>query len=315
MGSRYVYDKDGFEFRKSRRSVRNIFLRIGKYFIASISLAVIYYIVFSLFISTDNERQLRSENRVFEKVYPEMEAKEQLLADVVEGLQIKDIEIYEEVFQSPLPSIDALYPDSRIPSDDASYEDIVRYTEDKIARLGSKSSAVNDAFVGITEAFPEDISGLPPLDVPFEDFSVSQTGASVGSKISPFYKVAVHHDGLDMVAPSGTPVYAPAAGVISDIERSKKKLGNVVTIDHGNGYVTKFAHLADISVLKGRSVKAGTKVGNVGMSGNSFAPHLHYEVWYNGTAVDPVNYMFAALTPWEYANMLTMSQSAGQSLD
>ena len=86
-------------------------------------------------------------------------------------------------------------------------------------------------------------------------------------------------------------------------------------IDHGNGYVTRYAHLADIEVRKGRRLKRGDRIGYVGVSGNSFAPHLHYEVLRDTLVMDPVNHMFASVTPEEYVNMLVMSVSTGQSMD
>ena len=89
----------------------------------------------------------------------------------------------------------------------------------------------------------------------------------------------------------------------------------MVAINHGNGYVTRYAHLADIEVRKGRRVKAGTRIGYVGVSGNSFAPHLHYEVMKDTLVLDPVNHFFASITPEEYLDMMIMAVSTGQSMD
>ena len=156
---------------------------------------------------------------------------------------------------------------------------------------------------------------MPPMTNPLKNYSFAQTGASVGDKINPFYKVSIRHNGLDMIAPSGEPVYASADGVVRNVIRSRKGLGNVVEIDHGNGYVTRYAHLADVEVRKGRKVKRGNRIGYVGVSGNSFAPHLHYEVVRDTLILDPVNHLFASVTPEEYMNILVMSVSTGQSMD
>ena len=150
---------------------------------------------------------------------------------------------------------------------------------------------------------------------PLKNYSFAQTGASTGSRINPFYKVSMQHNGLDMIAPSGEPVYAAADGTVSNVIRSRKGLGNVVEIDHGNGYMTRYGHLADVEVRKGRKLTKGTRIGYVGVSGNSFAPHLHYEVIKDTLVMDPVNYMFASVTPEEYVNMLVMSVTTGQSMD
>ena len=72
---------------------------------------------------------------------------------------------------------------------------------------------------------------------------------------------------------------------------------------------------ADIEARKGRKITRGTRIGYVGVSGNSFAPHLHYEVLRDTVVLDPMNHLFASVTPEEYVNMLVMSVSTGQSMD
>ena len=150
---------------------------------------------------------------------------------------------------------------------------------------------------------------------PLKDFSFAQTGASVGERINPFYKVKIMHNGLDLIAPAGDPVPAAGDGVVTEVTKSRKGLGNVVTITHKGGYKTRYAHLADIEVRKGNRVRKGKVIGYVGVSGNSFAPHLHYEVYRDTSIMDPVHYMFESVTPDEYVNMLVMSASTGQSMD
>ena len=167
----------------------------------------------------------------------------------------------------------------------------------------------------IMEAVRDSGFVMPPMTNPLEGFSFAQTGASVGDKINPFYKVSIRHNGLDLIAPAGEPVYASADGTVRNIIRSRKGLGNVVEIDHGNGYVTRYAHLADIEVSKGRKLKKGARIGYVGVSGNSFAPHLHYEIIRDTLVMDPVHHLFASVSPEEYTNILIMAVSTGQSMD
>ena len=155
----------------------------------------------------------------------------------------------------------------------------------------------------------------PPMKSPIEGLKYAQVGSSVGQKLNPFYKVLAHHDGVDLIAGQGTPVLATADGVVTDVRKSGKGLGNVVEITHEGGYVTTFAHLEDIVVRKGEKVKAGKKLASVGMSGNSFAPHLHYEIRKDGKIEDPVNYMFGSFFPEEYMKVAYMAATTGQSMD
>ena len=142
-----------------------------------------------------------------------------------------------------------------------------------------------------------------------------RTGASIGQKINPFYKVAASHGGLDLISQQGEPVYAAADGTVKYVEHSTKGLGNVIAISHSGGYVTRYAHLENTRVSKGQKVLKGKQIGQVGMSGNSFAPHLHYEVMRDSVRLDPLNYMFASVSPEDYMGMLFMSSNTGQSMD
>ena len=290
--------------------------RILRFIVGTMSMAILYYVLFALVFSTDTERKLRHENRMYEQEYPLLAEKEALVADVIEGLKVKDDMIYENIFHTSAPdvdphaSIDFLTGLDSIPDND-----IVKYTEKKIAFLESCSNVVEANFRQVMEVIADSGFVMPPMTNPIENFSFAQTGASVGDKMNPFYKVEMKHNGLDMIAPSGEPVYAAADGIVKEVVRSRKGLGNVVVIDHQNGYFTRYAHLADVEASKGRKVKRGTRIGHVGVSGNSFAPHLHYEVLRDTVVLDPVNHMFASVTPEEYINMMVLSVSTGQSMD
>ncbi len=316
MSTRYIFSKDDIRFRKKRISVWAVVRGILMFFVATVSMAVLYYVVFALFFSTDEEKRLRDENRIYEREFPVLEQKEQLVSEVIEGLRVKDDRIYEEIFHAAAPNVDPLTTvDFFAGVDSIPDNDIVIYAERKIWNAEKSAWNVEENFRRIMEVVQDSGFVMPPMTNPLEDFSFAQTGASTGERINPFYKVKMRHDGLDMIAPAGEPVYAAADGVVSNVTRSRKGLGNVVEIDHGNGYVTRYAHLADMEVGKGRILKKGARIGYVGVSGNSFAPHLHYEVRRDTLVMDPVNYLFASVTPEEYMNMLVMSVVTGQSMD
>ena len=316
MNSQYIFDKDDIKFRKKRTSVWAVVRRILVFFVATASMAVLYYLVFALFFSTEQQQRLRDENRMYEREYPELQRKEQLISDVIEGLRLKDDRIYDEIFSMSAPDLDPLSSvDFLMGMDSIPDTDFVIYAERKLDKAVAAADAVEANFIRIMQAVADSGFVMPPMTNPLENFSFAQTGASVGEKINPFYKVPIMHNGLDMIAPSGAPVYAAADGVVRNVTRSRKGLGNVVEIDHGNGYVTRYAHLADVEVRKGRELKKGSRIGYVGVSGNSFAPHLHYEVMRDTLVMDPVNHLFASVTPDDYMNMLIMAASTGQSLD
>lgn len=315
MSSQYIFDRN-FRFRKDKTSVWTIVRKILLFFLTTLSLAILYYVIFALVFSTDEERSLIQENRMYEKVFPEMNVKEELLSDVVDGLVIKDDMIYEEIFHTSAPDMDpGSSLDFLMGIDSAGDDDIVKHSASRLKIMERAVGAVEDNFRDIFRLVASEDMVMPPMSNPMNGFSFAQTGASVGDRINPFYKVQIRHDGLDMIAPAGEPVYASADGKVSNIIRSRKGLGNVVVIEHDGGYVTRYAHLADIEVRKGRKIRKGDRIGYVGVSGNSFAPHLHYEVLRDTLVLDPVNFMFASVTPEDYVNMLILSASTGQSMD
>lgn len=315
MSSQYIVDKD-FRFKKEKASVWTVICRILMFFVATVSLAIVYYILFALVFSTEEERALKQENRLYEQEYPEMAGKEALLADVVEGLKVKDDRIYEEIFNTSAPNMDQFSSlEFLMALDSIPDTDIVSHSAGRLDKLEVSAGRVEENFKRVMEAISASDFVMPPMSNPLKDFTFAQTGASIGDKINPFYKVPMKHNGLDLIAPAGDPVCAVADGTVKEIIRSRKGLGNVVVIDHGNGYVTRYAHLADIETRKGRKVRRGARLGYVGVSGNSFAPHLHYEVLRDTLVLDPVNHFFASVTPEEYMNMLIMSVTTGQSMD
>lgn len=111
-----------------------------------------------------------------------------------------------------------------------------------------------------------------------------------GYRNDPFTGKVTLHKGLDLAGRIGTPIYAPAAGVISYVGY-EPGYGKIVSIDHGFGVVTRYAHNSKIFVKIGQTIKRRDKIAAIGSTGRSSGPHLHYEVRVNGMPVDPKNYI------------------------
>ncbi len=314
---RYVFDRTRMEFRKVTRSVWSVFWKAVRYFMVTASLAVVYYIVFSLVVNTDSERKLKREIQMYQKTYDEMLRKENLVGDVLDGLKEKDGEIYRQLFNSDSPELGGMYPDGLLSViDSVDDKDIIDYVGKKIGLLEQASAHIESNFSKVMAILDSGgVKSLPPMTNPLKDFSYARTGATVGRRINPFYKVPSDHWGLDLISQQGDPVFASADGVVKYVDHSSKGLGNVVAIDHGNGYQTRYAHLENTRVSKGQKVSRGKQIGQVGMSGNSFAPHLHYEVRRDSVRLDPLHFMFASVSPEDYIGMLFMSSNTGQSMD
>ncbi len=111
-----------------------------------------------------------------------------------------------------------------------------------------------------------------------------------GFRTNPFTGLTQMHEGLDISNREGTPIVAPGNGIVSATGKDFS-YGNVIVISHGFGITTRFTHLSKISVGAGQRVKRGDKIGEVGSTGRSTGPHLHYEVRLNGIPVNPMRYI------------------------
>jgi murein DD-endopeptidase MepM/ murein hydrolase activator NlpD len=111
-----------------------------------------------------------------------------------------------------------------------------------------------------------------------------------GYRKSPFTGLREFHKGLDIATRMATPVIATADGIVS-FTGTKGLLGKVVTIDHGHGIVTRYGHLKKTLIKRGAAVKRGDIIANVGVSGRTTGPHVHYEVRLNGMPVNPIKYI------------------------
>lgn len=287
-----------------------------RFLIASASMAIVLYLLFALVFSSQEERLLQKENRLYAARYKEMKAQEKLIGDVIEGLLDKDDAIYRTLFQAAPPMIDAVTAAELIADSDSLSESF--YLTSAATKSGSlmrMASNVDRNWEEIFRILSEKREVVPPLSMPLKGVSYVQTGASTGLRHNPVYKVEIQHDGLDLVVPQGAPVYASADGIVTRVTSSRKGLGNTVTIDHRNGYFTRYCLLGEVNAVQGRSVKRGQKIGSVGISTQVAAPHLHYEVLRDTVVLDPVNYLFASLSPEEYARMMMISVNTSQSMD
>jgi murein DD-endopeptidase MepM/ murein hydrolase activator NlpD len=116
------------------------------------------------------------------------------------------------------------------------------------------------------------------------------------ARYHPIHHQSLPHHGVDISAPAGTPILASAKGRVTHAGR-KSGLGLTVEIDHGHGFKTVYGHASKILVRRGQVVERGEVIANVGSTGISTSPHLHYEVHVGGMAVNPMNYVIGTVLP------------------
>ena len=312
----YIFDRESISAKNVTRTVWSFLKRVLTVFAVSVSVSVVLYLVVSLFVSTDAEKSLMRENQEYARMYAALRERQDLLSEVLESMRWKDEEIYRTIFSTDAPSVDPVSSlDFLFGADTIPDGKIVSYTAAKADALLAASAVVEEDFARICRLLSRDGSRRPPMVLPVAGASYPQIGAGTGLRLNPFYKIDAEHRGLDIVAPQGEPVLAGGDGTVKEVQFSKKGEGHSIEIDHGNGYVTRYLHLTDIDVSAGSRVQCARKIGTVGITGNSFASHLHYEVLLDGEPQNPVDYFFASIGPDEYSNMLYMALNTRQSMD
>ena len=208
------------------------------------------------------------------------------------GLDATDEEILEVGIGGPgmaLPESHPLWSWDSVMSKAAFAVEYDLNALERRARLLSESLAeASDSLTAHNELLQSTPSILPAAGVLSSRFSAS--------RVHPIYHEALPHEGIDISAPFGTPILAAAKGVVT-FAGWMAGLGNMVEIDHGFGYVTRYGHASKLLVRKGQEVSRGEVIGQVGSTGISTSSHLHYEVRVDGKPVDPLNYVIGTVLP------------------
>ncbi|MCS6903790.1 MAG: M23 family metallopeptidase [Bacteroidia bacterium] len=160
-----------------------------------------------------------------------------------------------------------------------------------IQKLDHKFKVQQESFAAIQKIAQEKSQELKHIPAIIPVFGRIVSG--FGYRNDPFFGYGHFHAGIDIVAQVGTPVKASADGIIKTAGIPEVGYGLQIEVDHGYGYVTKYAHLSALNVRVGQKVKRGDIIGYTGNSGYSTGPHLHYEVIKNGIKVNPYDYFYS----------------------
>jgi murein DD-endopeptidase MepM/ murein hydrolase activator NlpD len=159
---------------------------------------------------------------------------------------------------------------------DGSIQQLATQFDSQQAQLSALQSLLLDAKLD---------ANLKPTGMPAQGYISSYFGV----RPDPFDGRSARHTGIDIAVPMGTAVHAVAEGMVT-YAGPRSGYGNVVEIDHGNGYMTRYAHNKTLLVHPGQRVRVGQQISKAGSTGRSTGPHVHFEVWYKGRVVNPLAY-------------------------
>ncbi|MCK4295304.1 MAG: M23 family metallopeptidase [Candidatus Marinimicrobia bacterium] len=289
----------------SRKNVKNIFLTRGKLIWIAISVISVFVILLFLSINFLSEivyqsrlaRIKKSNNRLVSTIY-DLKSRMQIMESDLNVLLEKDQALRTYV---DIPAIDkdvrklgiggkvlvkASEVDKLIPDDNIRMSEL----SNDLDRLARVLKLERVSYASIYDAFKhrsDQIQSTPSI----RPVNTGYITDGFGYRRDPFTGRHQFHYGVDISSPSGTHVYATADGVVRSCNTSVS-YGKIVKLDHGFGYSTVYAHLSKTLIKPGEVVKRGQKIAEVGCTGRSTAPHLHYEVQQFGIRKNPLDYFF-----------------------
>lgn len=319
---RYYYNPKTLNYEKVEVSWRSKAWRVIGWISNTILFAVIIVIIYNLYFESPRERLLEHELNKMELEYELMSKELDHMNEVLADLQRRDDNIYRVIFEAdPIPQSqrDAGFGGTNYYKRFEGYqnEELLKGVEKKVKSLKGKlvvQSKSYDALANLIQRKEEMLSSIPAIQ-PVSNDELRRLASGYGYRVHPIYKSVKFHKGLDFSATRGTEVYATGDGKVDRADRRSRGYGNQIIIDHGFGYKTRYAHLDRYLVRPGTKVKRGELIGYVGNSGQSTAPHLHYEVLKDGSPINPINFFFNDLTPSEYDQLIEIANTANQSFD
>ncbi len=291
------------------------------HFFSGLAVAVIYFIVFSLFFDTPIEYELKKSTARIEREYRTLEQRYTMLQEILENVSERDRSVYKILFEAD-PATQAEEDRQRgiafrTRLDGMTNKELGNYFDEHLGLLYQRVSNYDAMTERLHKRVAEDLGRAlaTPAIQPVDNRQLKLLTASFGERVHPFFKTMSQHNGVDYSVPTGSAVFATADGTVQSLQTRGQTSGLSLTIDHGNGYQTVYSHLDKVTVEPGRRVSRGDIIAFSGNSGLSFAPHLHYEVHYRGTPVDPINYFFMELGMAEQQRLLEISRLGMQSFD
>ncbi len=288
-------------------------------FAGSVAMAVLYIWLFTSVLGYDLPKTafLKAERARWDARMDLMNTKLDRCEESIEALRVRDDDIYRSIFgMNEIPAgvrnagiggVDRYSFLDGLESDDRLKNTALRI--DRLTRKVYVQSKSFDEVAAVSKTAGDMASCIPAIPPIVPDPSRYKMSSPFGYRTDPFTGASRMHTGLDFAMKIGNPVYATGDGVVESVKFEFFGYGNSITIKHGFGYETIYAHLNSVKVIEGMKVKRGDCIGESGKSGRSSGPHLHYEVVYKGRKVNPANYLDMSMSVQEYSDMLRMRES------
>ena len=299
---------------KGQEEVRSLIHRLRAYrlvrnLLIGFILVAICNLLFSSLFFTPKMFRLADEKRELKLKYEILQSRIRSSQRQIEQIRHRDNHVYRPLFASDTMAIEGIYN----PYDDSKYADIwgdeyspvmvgMWHEMDQLARSLYQESVSLDELQHLTKD-KEKFSTAIPAIWPIDRTKLRSVSSLFGMRKHPRYGTWRKHEGVDLAAPKGTPVYATGNAVVREA-RWRNGYGNLIELNHGFGYKTRYGHLHKMYVKEGDSVTRGQVIGEVGNTGVSEGSHLHYEVRFRDNTVNPIHYFNKDMSPEAYVELM-----------
>lgn len=317
----YLYNPNTLSYERVYPSARDRFFSVLRHLSTGIAFGVATFFVMMYVVDSPMESQLRKENRLLQTQYEVLSLRLTNALEVLDDVQQRDENLYRAIFQAE--SIPESVRKSGFGGSnryehlmELSNPDLVVSTTQKMDMLRKQLYIQSNSLEELIAMGKnqEEKSKCVPAIQPISNKDLRRTASGYGVRIDPIYRTPRFHSGMDFSAKVGTEIYATGNGVVT-FAGWKQGYGNCLMIDHGYGYQTLYGHMSKFKARVGQKVTRGEVIGEVGNTGKSTGPHLHYEVIVRGRHDNPSKYYYMDLSPEEYDRMIQIAENHGQVMD
>jgi murein DD-endopeptidase MepM/ murein hydrolase activator NlpD len=317
---KYYYDTETCRYERVKTSKADVFVNLLGIVCLCVIFGGIMAVVYVSNVPSHKEITLEKENDELHLHFDDLNNKFSELQFALTDLQQRDDKMYRVVYETePMVrgGIGGSERYSALLNADLEEEKLIVTANRTIDLLHRQIETQHKSYKTLFELAKDktEMLGSIPAIQPIHNKDLRRFASGFGYRIHPIYKVRKMHTGVDFTAPTGTPIFSVGNGKVTKVEKSSRGYGWQVEINHGYNYITKYAHMSKIDVRVGQKVDRGFVIGEVGTTGTSTAPHLHYEVIYKGQKVNPVNYFFNDLSPAQFDEITKQASIENQSFD
>ncbi len=274
--------------------------------------ALLVNFTFSYFFSTPKMWNLQEDALRSVAQYELMQKEITLCREEIAGLNWRQTNVYRPVFSEDTIAFNPTGYNFYASKDNyGRYNALVNSTEEQLSALKEELYHISVSLDDIEllalnkDVMAERVPAIWPLD----RTQLRNHIGAFGYRMHPVLHRVIHHDGVDLSGPTGLTIVATGNGTVEKVENRTTGYGKQVVVDHGFGYKTRYAHLSKYNVTVGQEVKRGEKIGELGNTGRSTGPHLHYEVIHRGKPVNPVSYFSRDMDSEEYMEILANARA------